>query len=287
LSIALLLTACGHPRTASGTGRLGGNGATASPSTTAEPIDQPTDSPTPTADGGTPGASPTAGPTGAPGTTPTTHGPAPVVVTLSAATPDHAAYTGLCGDHITFRVTISVNRGPTTVKYRWYGSDGSRTSSDLQASFPGRGAQSAQVTTTWDLGAPYTGWKELRVSSPTSVVSGRAHFASNCTRLQVAYPTSYPNPLAGTCPVTEFFKATLRVSGPLTVKYWWIRSDGAHGGEKVIDVPAGINEYPINDTWHLGGAGLTSYTGWEAIQFLSGFTGTSAHLNFSMTCTVP
>lgn len=94
-------------------------------------------------------------------------------VTAGVTPPSHS---GACPKAFNFYGTINVN-GPCTVTYKWEGSDGSTTSAESIA-FPAAG--SATVSTTWLLGASYSGWQRLHVFTPNEAVSSPASFTLNC-----------------------------------------------------------------------------------------------------------
>jgi ligand-binding SRPBCC domain-containing protein len=89
-----------------------------------------------------------------------------------------------------------------------------------------------------------------------------------------------PVTFTGYCPVTINFKGLIAVSGACTVKYKFIRSDGAVAPLKTVTFfSAGTRT--VTTTWTLG----HSYSGWEAIEVSAPVKVTSNHANFTITCT--
>ncbi len=90
------------------------------------------------------------------------------------------------------------------------------------------------------------------------------------------------------CPVTVHFKGYIRANGRGTVKYTFIRSDGATGPALTLEFrEAGIQW--VSTTWTLGDRNLLAkYRGWQAIKVLSPNTLESNHETggFRIACKV-
>ena len=92
--------------------------------------------------------------------------------------------------------------------------------------------------------------------------------------------TADPASFTGYCPVTITFKGSIAVSGACSVKYKFIRSDGALKPVQTANFfSAGTKA--VTDTWTLG----KSYSVWEAIEVVSPVKVKSGQANFTITCT--
>jgi hypothetical protein len=223
--------------------------------------------------------------------------PIRVTATLGVKPP---SYTGNCPALISFRGHIAVSQ-PTTVQYKFIRSDNAQAPVQT-LNFPKAGTQ--EVTTTWQLGGAglptYSGWEAIQVISPVSVQSNKADFSIRCagegqqggtgqqtgqqTQLRVeaqlgVKPPSY----TGNCPALISFRGHITVNQPTTVQYKFIRSDNAQAPVQTLNFPkAGTQE--VTTTWQLGGAGLPTYSGWEAIQVISPVSVQSNKADFSIRC---
>jgi len=74
--------------------------------------------------------------------------------------------------------------------------------------------------------------------------------------------------LNGPCPVTVKFGGFITANGPGRVQYTFTRSDGATGPTLTLDFKAAGTQY-VTSTWTLGGQGLNSFKGWQAIKILT------------------
>jgi hypothetical protein len=75
--------------------------------------------------------------------------------------------------------------------------------------------------------------------------------------------------LSGRCPLTVRFTGSIRSTGPGTVAYTFLRSDGATGPTFTL-VFKNAGTQAVFTTWTLGdSSGLPSYSGWQAIRILS------------------
>ena len=90
----------------------------------------------------------------------------------------------------------------------------------------------------------------------------------------------------GGCPVTVNFNGLITAKGRGTVKYRFIRSDGATSGVRTLDF-ADSGSQPVTTTWTLGDAALLPfYEGWQAVQVLSPNELESSHTDgaFVVSC---
>ena len=239
-------------------------------------------------------------------TAPLKAAPAPVRVTATLGVRP-ASYSGNCPALITFRGHITVSQ-PTTVQYKFIRSD--NASAPVQTlNFPRAGTQ--EVTTTWQLGGPglptYSGWEAIQVISPVSVQSNKAQFRIRCAgegqtgqqgaagqqpgqqgqqgipidvkaRLS-AKPASY----TGNCPALITFGGYIAVNQPMTVQYKFIRSDNAEAPVQTLHFSSKSRQ-EVTTTWQLGGPGLPTYSGWEAIQVISPVSVQSNRADFRIRC---
>jgi hypothetical protein len=94
-----------------------------------------------------------------------------------------------------------------------------------------------------------------------------------------ASPTSY----SGECPALITFRGKISVNRPTTVQYKFIRSDNAQAPTHTLKfAKAGTQE--VSTTWQLGGASLTTYSGWQAIEIISPVSVQSNKASFSIRC---
>lgn len=93
-----------------------------------------------------------------------------------------------------------------------------------------------------------------------------------------------PAAYTGTCPALLKFRGHIKVNQPATVKYKFIRSDGADAPVQTLHFPRAGTQ-PANTTWTLGGPGLPSYRGWVAIKVLEPLEVESNKANFRVQCT--
>jgi hypothetical protein len=93
--------------------------------------------------------------------------------------------------------------------------------------------------------------------------------------------TATPAEATGSCPVHIHFTGSITSPPGVSGTYRITRSDGA-----IAPVHSfGPGTTPVTDDWQLGGTGLTTYTGWEAIRILTPGVVESNHANFTMHCT--
>jgi hypothetical protein len=216
-----------------------------------------------------------------------------------------ASYSGNCPALITFKGHITVNQ-PTTVQYRFIRSD--NASAPVQTlHFPKAGTQ--EVSTTWQLGGPglptYSGWEAIEVISPISVQSNKANFRIRCAipgkPEQQSGPAAQPGqqgipidikaklsakPVSytGNCPALISFGGYIAVNQPMTVQYRFIRSDNASAPVRTLHF-ASKSRQMVTTTWQLGGPGLPTYSGWEAIEVISPVNVKSNKADFRVRCT--
>ena len=117
-------------------------------------------------------------------------------------------------------------------------------------------------------------------SKPAQSVS--ALISSPAQSLRVVSATLVPSPQAydGKCPVTINFRGEITVKGTGTVKYTFIRSDGATGPIHSLDFD-GDGTKPVETTWTLS---PPTFNEWEAIKILSPNEMQSNRAFFKGTC---
>lgn len=104
-------------------------------------------------------------------------------------------------------------------------------------------------------------------------------FAADFTAHLTAAPTSYN----GRCPATIHFRGYIRATKPGTVRYKFIRSDGASAPIQSVTFAApGIRN--VATTWQLGGPALPNYAGWEAIEIVHPAASHSNKAAFRVHC---
>ena len=98
-------------------------------------------------------------------------------VTSVTASVDPSSFTGACPKTFNFYAIITVN-GPGTVTYKWERSDGA-VSPTQSITFAAAGSQT--VTTSWTVGASYSGWERVHILTPNDKFSNKAYFTLTCT----------------------------------------------------------------------------------------------------------
>jgi len=98
-----------------------------------------------------------------------------------------------------------------------------------------------------------------------------------------------PSDFHGTCtnPMIFTFKATIKVPAGTsggTVKYHWLRSDGATAPTETVTFNPGVTTRTVTTTWQLGAVWGNGSTFWEALQVTAPNSVTSTHANFSFVC---
>lgn len=203
--------------------------------------------------------------------------------TLSASP---ASYSGKCPATITFNGSISVTK-PGKVQFKFIRSDNAHAPvQTLEFTQPG----SKPVSTTWTLGSPalpeYEGWQAIQIVYPQPVTSNRAAFKVRCApeplRIMASLKAT-PEHYQGKCPAVIRFDGSITVSLATTVKYRFTRSDNAVAPEQTL-VFAAPGTKPVSTTWTLGGPGLPSYEGWQAIEVSAPLAASSNRAAFKVTC---
>lgn len=96
-----------------------------------------------------------------------------------------------------------------------------------------------------------------------------------------------PETYSGRCPVTIRFHGKITASHivrpPLKVQYKFIRSDGAFAPVHTINFERDGSK-AVNTTWTLGGPGLPTYEGWQAIKVVYPQDVESNKANFKIEC---
>jgi hypothetical protein len=203
---------------------------------------------------------------------------------VASVTPKN--HSGPCGSgfKFDFTATITVTKGPVDVTYKWIRSDGAGAPVETLR-FAGTGRQQKTVTDSWTLSASYTGWEAVQILTPNASQSNHANFTLTCSGPTASATASVtPHEHTGSCS-TGFkftFNGTISVSsGPVSVTYKWIRSDGAIAPSETLHFPGtGAQSKPVSDTWTLSG----DYSGWEAIEILTPNAVKSNRAMFTLTC---
>jgi hypothetical protein len=100
-----------------------------------------------------------------------------------------------------------------------------------------------------------------------------------------AQPESY----SGACPTVITFRGHIAAAGtaitpsnPITVKYVFIRSDGATGPVRTVTFTS-QGAQTVSTTWQIGGPGFST-SGWQAIRIISPDHKDSKKAYFSLHC---
>ncbi|HEV3469805.1 MAG TPA: hypothetical protein VG148_10830 [Pyrinomonadaceae bacterium] len=92
-----------------------------------------------------------------------------------------------------------------------------------------------------------------------------------------------PSRYQGSCPAKINFDGVIEANGPGTVRYTFVRSDGATGPTQTL-VFKSAGRLPVNNTWSIGGAGLPHFSGWQAIRILDPAPAESGPARFTVQC---
>jgi hypothetical protein len=99
--------------------------------------------------------------------------------------------------------------------------------------------------------------------------------------------TADPESYSGPCPTTIRFKGEITATNitrpPLKLQYRFIRSDGASAPVNTLTFDKDGTK-PVSTTWRLGGPGLPTYEGWQAIKVVYPREVESNKANFKIEC---
>jgi hypothetical protein len=203
-------------------------------------------------------------------------------VTSVTASVDPSSFTGACHKTFNFSAVIKVNC-PGTVIYRWERSDGG--SAPIQ-SITFTAAGSKTVTTSWSLGASYSGWRRVHILTPNDTFSNYANFTLTCICAVTSVTASVNPPVFnGSCPKKFNFSAVITVNGPGTVTYRWERSYWTSGDIKSITFAAAGSK-TVTTSWTFGFWGFL-YTGWQRVHILTPNDKLSNKAWFLINCYLP
>ena len=94
-----------------------------------------------------------------------------------------------------------------------------------------------------------------------------------------------PAHFKGKCPKEFKFNGRITVSGvtdPVTIKYKFVRSDGATAAEQELTFEKNGTQ-KVTDTWQLGGAG-ERFRGWEELIVTQPMQHKCGRANFTLMC---
>ncbi|HEX6289755.1 MAG TPA: FHA domain-containing protein [Herpetosiphonaceae bacterium] len=86
------------------------------------------------------------------------------------------------------------------------------------------------------------------------------------------------------CQETFGFSGTIRVNGPVTVKYHWTRSDGSMSPDATYTFTS-AGSYPVSNSWNVSVSQSTS--GWARLDVIEPVAVSSGQSNFTLTCDMP
>lgn len=114
-----------------------------------------------------------------------------------------------------------------------------------------------------------------------------AALAQSSFRVEGAGAEASPRDYVGPCPGVIKFTGKIQANGKGTVKYTWLRSDGATAPVEYLDFEEAGVKY-VSTTWTLGDARvLPGYSGWQQIKVLSPNEYLSNKAEFKLTCEQP
>lgn len=93
--------------------------------------------------------------------------------------------------------------------------------------------------------------------------------------------------MTGPCPINVVFNGYITTDGPGTVRYAFVRSDGATGPTReMVFNAAGTRD--VSTSWTVGNlTSMPHFEGWQAIRILSPNTLESRRANFTLDCSRP
>jgi hypothetical protein len=156
----------------------------------------------------------------------------PYTVTKVATVNGPASGNRPCPDTLEFNAEITTD-GPCTVTYRWERGDGVKAANQTLTFYE---ASTQTVTYKWAVTAPGTYSARVRTLTPEEMVSLDFSTMVICKPYQVTEVLVVSNSLSGkyTCPTTITFTSSIKVDGPCTVTYLWVRSDGVNTPKQSI-----------------------------------------------------
>ena len=87
----------------------------------------------------------------------------------------------------------------------------------------------------------------------------------------------------GTCPAKFDFEAEIKTDGPMTVKYTWLRSDGATAPEETITFD-NAGSKTMTTSWTFGANGSSYEGNWQQLKIISPNEMLSNKANFNLNC---
>src|SRR4051794_31259569 len=93
---------------------------------------------------------------------------------------------------------------------------------------------------------------------------------SGAQSFRVASVTLEPLPqfYEGPCPATIRFEGNITVNGPGTVRYTFLRSDGATSPVYTLEFKEEGTQ-PVSTTWRLGGEARPQFSEWVSVKIIS------------------
>jgi hypothetical protein len=193
-------------------------------------------------------------------------------------------YTGPCPVDLEFHWGV-ISSEPTTVTYYFVRSDGGQSSNSQSIYLPNAN-RSVPIVDHWRLGANnsqfanFSGWIQLEIQSPNPV-SYKIPFTIHCAGPTVRVggaallangQLTQGNQYAGSCPVDLEFHWGVLSTGPTTVTYTFVRSDGGRSSNELsIYLPSANRSIPIVDHWKLGNRSpqFANFSGWIQLEIQS------------------
>lgn len=125
--------------------------------------------------------------------------------------------------------------------------------------------------------------RKIVTGATIGLLMGATTMTAIAAPLITATLSSSPTNFEGVCPTRIKFDGQITTSEPGIVQYKFLRSDNANAPVATItfDKPGTQN---VSTTWDLGGVGLPSYAGWEAIQIISAQQEQSNKAEFKIKC---
>jgi hypothetical protein len=130
------------------------------------------------------------------------------------------------------------------------------------------------------------GFKAIMIASSLLIVASSISYPQERPHVTGVRVVAEPVEHKGECPATITFTGRIRMNGPGTVRYVWLRSDGGRVRPATLKFEE-AGEQTITSTWRLGGGGLPDYRGWKSIRILYPNVMISNRAGFEIHCEPP
>jgi hypothetical protein len=159
-----------------------------------------------------------------------------------------------CPATLEFNAEITTD-GPGTVTYRWERSDGVKGATQTLTYYE---ASTQTVTYNWAITTPGIYSARVRTLTPKELVSLDFSTTVVCKAYVVTELRVVSKSASGkyTCPTMITFTSSIKVDGPCTVTYFWVRSDGVNTTRQNITFKEeGTQTQEVTYSWEIEESG--------------------------------